>query len=362
LEAAAKVKPSSGAYASIAYQSIRLLNESGRGGEARQKLDELLTVERQRLPRSALNLFLAQRMKLASNLFELLTYAQRVPAGFSYDAGWREGQEDMSQDSEFKKLADGRAFFDIDAATVLNQKLPLEVLKTAVTSNQLPEHLRRDVAQAVWLRAVLLDDEKTASELVPLLKSLVPSMGGYLDAYQEARQPDARKFSAIYAWLKTPGLEPNADAGIGRQTLPLDQQDSFRDNWWCSAALGSLAASTTSDETEDKQQAKAFTASTDVDPPLFLDQSQRAAALREYGRLKNFGAAPNYLSRQVIAWAQKSPNDPRVPEALHLAVKSTRYGCTDKETGAASKAAYQLLHRRYPNSQWAKKTPYWFKD
>jgi hypothetical protein len=50
-----------------------------------------------------------------------------------------------------------------------------------------------------------------------------------------------------------------------------------------------------------------------------------------------------------------------VPEALHLAVKSTRYGCTDKETGRWSKAAFDLLRRKYPNSTWAKQTPYWFK-
>jgi hypothetical protein len=49
-----------------------------------------------------------------------------------------------------------------------------------------------------------------------------------------------------------------------------------------------------------------------------------------------------------------------VPEALHIAVTSTRYGCTDKDTGRWSKAAFQLLHKRYPKSEWAKKTPYWF--
>ena len=37
--------------------------------------------------------------------------------------------------------------------------------------------------------------------------------------------------------------------------------------------------------------------------------------------------APNYLVAQVLAWAKRAPGDPRVPEALHLAVRSTRYGC-----------------------------------
>jgi len=52
--------------------------------------------------------------------------------------------------------------------------------------------------------------------------------------------------------------------------------------------------------------------------------------------------------------------DPRVPEALHLAVRSTRYGCTDDNTTKFSKQAFQLLHKNYPKSEWAAKTKYWF--
>jgi outer membrane protein assembly factor BamD (BamD/ComL family) len=64
----------------------------------------------------------------------------------------------------------------------------------------------------------------------------------------------------------------------------------------------------------------------------------------------------------VIQWANSHPADPRVPEALHLAVKTTRYGCTDKDSARWSKAAFDVLHNKYPNSPWTKKTPYWFKD
>jgi hypothetical protein len=62
----------------------------------------------------------------------------------------------------------------------------------------------------------------------------------------------------------------------------------------------------------------------------------------------------------VIEWSKQNPRDPRVPEALHLAVRATRYGQADPETTNYSRAAYTLLHRRYPGSPWAKKTPYWF--
>ena len=97
-----------------------------------------------------------------------------------------------------------------------------------------------------------------------------------------------------------------------------------------------------------------------VEAPEFLKASKSLAA-RQFAALQALGTAPNYLCRIAIEWTEKNPADPRAPEALHLAVRSTRYGCTDKETGRWSKAAYDLLHRRYPNTAWARNTKYWFK-
>ncbi len=95
-------------------------------------------------------------------------------------------------------------------------------------------------------------------------------------------------------------------------------------------------------------------------PPEFLSSS-RALAASQFAALQALGTAPNYFCRIAIAWTEKNPADPRAPEALHLAVRSTRFGCTDDQTGRWSKAAYDLLHRRYPNTTWAKNTKYWFK-
>ena len=41
-------------------------------------------------------------------------------------------------------------------------------------------------------------------------------------------------------------------------------------------------------------------------------------------------------------------------------VGTTCYGCADERTSALSKQAFQLLHKRYPNSTWAKKTQYYY--
>jgi hypothetical protein len=98
-----------------------------------------------------------------------------------------------------------------------------------------------------------------------------------------------------------------------------------------------------------------------VKPPAFLTAAEGAEAAQESRQLVDLGRAPDYLSKEAIAWAKTHPADPRSPEGLALAARSTRWGCKDKETGRYSKEAFDLLHSRYPKSTWAQETKYWFK-
>ena len=220
-------------------------------------LDDALTKQRGSIPVSAINLLSAQRLRLAADLTDLLTYAQRYPAGYSYNDDERETVVDMKEEeSVIDKSLIGAPLFDLDGTEILNQKLPLSLLKEAAMRGALPKHLRRDLVQATWIRAVLLDDTDAAGELAPTLKSLVPALKPFLDDYVAASQTDEKRFTAIYTWLKFPGMEPVVDAGVGR-TTPLDQQDLFRDNWWCSAAVLPGASSTGEAQTP-KTTASAF--------------------------------------------------------------------------------------------------------
>jgi hypothetical protein len=203
----------------------------------------------------------------------------------------------------------------------------------------------------------MLGDFKTADELVPTLRELVPELTPSLDDYVSATTPQAKKFSALYAWLKFPGLEPVVDIGVGRTTKSIQEQDSYRDNWWCGAAFHPTA-----DEDDSRPDGPTAFTARNTQPLLFLSATEKATAGREWNALSASGAAPNYIAREVIQAANRMADDPRMAEALHLAVKSTRYGCTDKDTGRWSKAAFDVLHRKYPNTTWAKKTPYWFKE
>jgi len=356
LREALAVKSNSPAFASARFQAVRLMMEAGRLDEARVLLDQLLKNNRPQFDSSSWNLLVGERMSLAKTLADFLTYAPKVPAALSFNDDGREIPSEITEVSEGDKALIGKPFFDEDAAKILNTQVPLDVLKEAALSQSVPTHLRRDLVQAVWIRSVLLSDFKTADELVPTLKSLLPAFTRNLDDFASVSQPDAKKFSGLYAWLKFPGIEPVVDVGIGRN-IPLGEQDIYRDNWWCAAAI----TPPTEPVAEDKAEITSFKGST-LTTQSFLTREQSASGVQQWAALRKLGAMPNYLCRQVILWANKNPQDPRVPEALHLAVNSTRHGCTDSETGRWSKAAFDLLHRKYPNTTWAKKTPYWFKE
>jgi hypothetical protein len=354
IEAAAKIKPGSPAFASVAYHSVRLMIEANRKDEARKKLDALLASNAASLPPSSLNLMLALRMKTAINLDEFLKYSLRSPSGVTYDEDGRELPMDADEASdEVKKSPRLRVSWDADAEQALSVMMPLSVLKEAAVSKLLPQHLRRDLAIATWARAALLDDQATALALVPAVETLAPELKQYLEAYASAQDKAEQKFAAVYLMLKFPGVKPNVDASMGRETK-LGEIDSYRDNWWCDYAQVFSSA--------NESAAASAKSKTKFSPPDFLTAAQTSAASNEWKQLAALGTAPNYLCAQAVKWAALKPDDPRAPEALHLAVRATRYGCANKQTGAFSKQAYDTLHRKYPKSEWAQKTKYWFKD
>ena len=347
---ARKADVDSPGYLSLSYHSTRLLIESGARADAREELDRLLTLEQVRSDRSSLNLLLGLRMRLAQDLGEFLEFAQRVPVGM----GWsmESGEHLADWRGALKEDSDGRPFLGDDAVGVLYQRMPLELLALSASNQILAPHLRRRVALAAWARAVLLGRHELGNTLIPTLAKLAPELDSDLAEYAGARTDGARAFAAAALMLKFPGILPYVRAGVGRKT-PVGKIDRFRNNWWCqlgpATALGAYYERFTSSEGPAP------------DFPAFLTEQQREAARSELEILFKIPTGPNYLCEQVTKWAGKNRDDPRVPEALHLAVKSTRLGCTDPETAGHSQQAFALLHRRYPESEWAKKTKYWYR-
>jgi len=197
------------------------------------------------------------------------------------------------------------ALFDSDGAAQANRGLPLSLLQRAAVDVKLPPGLREQLAAAVRVRRILI-------------------AGG--------------PYNGVYEILRTPASKPYVTAGIDRrEAAKAEEIDSYRANWWCSWR---------------REEATSI--------PAWLPDAARAEAVKELAVLQSLPAAPTWLARRAVQLVAASPQDPRNPELLHLAVRATRYGCTDDSNSAASKAAFQALHRLYPKSEWAKRTPYFF--
>jgi hypothetical protein len=84
---------------------------------------------------------------------------------------------------------------------------------------------------------------------------------------------------------------------------------------------------------------------------------RRRAELARLGALKT---ATGVTGDDVLAWAASHPRDPDLPWLLHVVVMSTRGGCLDPDAKTLSRTAWNLLHKRYADSEWADKTPYFY--
>ena len=349
LKASAEVPESSAGRLTTLYYRFRLLAELGRSEQLRDELDELLSGS---MPRVSRNQFRALRMPLARDFDEFLRFAPRTASGW-----WPRGGDPYLPDR-----------IGHDSFRVFNGRLPLTLMEQAARSESIPGPVRKGIVIAAWTRAGLIDEHEIQQRLTPLVKEHWPTLAGELDRFSAATDPLARRWAFLYIALSYPGVQPVLRTATHRDTR-IDRIDNFRDNWWCDMEKGLRSAKASwehymlSDHRRrnSRAQPKPETiADRFEDGPVFLSESERAELKRQIEKLKTIETGPNYLSARAIQWAKEAPDDPRVPEALHLAVRTTRYGCVDDDTSGFSKAAFELLHRRYPNSEWANKTKYWY--
>jgi hypothetical protein len=369
VQAAATIPRNSPAYLTISFHRARLLAQSGNEKAALKIADGVLAmVPSGNLP-STESIFRALRMKFARSLDEFLQFAPRQATVVTLDIDnfdldeqgvWcRGGFQETS--AACRAPASRPTLFDSDAATVLTQGIPTRILAQAASSPRLPESLRRQVAQAAWVRAILLNDQTVARQLAPVLSTLSPDLAPDLKSYLTAND-SSRLFSAIFLILHRPELHPYISAGVGRETPP-GHMDSFHDNWWCSFAAAKDAddwGNYFSRYTQMESPLMSFYYGQKLFYPDFLTEAETKTAESEWAAALKLDTAPNWLASQVLAFAKSNPNDPRVPEALHYVVRATHLGCADSNSPRYSKAAFQLLHYRYPHNPWTAKTPYWY--
>ena len=118
-------------------------------------------------------------------------------------------------------------------------------------------------------------------------------------------------------------------------------------NWWCADTSGNRLHELRREMTTVVRNAR-FSSY----PEPQLEAIRRVPDARTTAATTSFGP-------HVIRYAKDNLDDPRVPRTLHRLVFATRYACYTAP-GDISRAAYTLLHKHFPDSEWADKTPYWF--
>jgi len=367
IAASRAIEAGSPAYYTLAWHRLRLLIGENKQEDARAELDQIL--DGRPLPEGVENLMRYHRMKLARDLDEFARFALRRGEFVMYlpdprtklDATAPPLKSSASFPYDFGAILKWRTelfqpnprYFDTDATAAMSFVMPLPLMAQVAQSDRLPPNMLREVALAVWTRAVLLDDAEIANSVIPTVARHFPQYGAGWKAYQSAATPQQKKIEAALLLLRLPGASPWLSSGLGYPYMR-DVIGLVATRWWEHGDADNQAAPDAQDDVtlcDDCALPLQFAA------PAFLTAEDRERARNEVARLRQLPGAPAYLGAIIIAWANAQPRDPRVPEALHLVVRATRYGEMNTET---SKAAYLLLHNRYRRNPWTSKTPLWF--
>lgn len=335
LAAAGGIDSDSPAYPTVAYHRARLLTALERTGEARDVLDRVLALD---LPSSARNALGTLRLPLAQSIDEFLRDVAQKPVGegFTEHAPW-EGVKDV---------------IPPEAAVVFNRALPLDMLVTAARDTSLPRSVRNQLAVTAWTRAVLLRRDDVAEELVDAVAKAYPVLKEPLARWRKTSGA-RRRFATVDLMIHFPGLSPWVEPLDGRLTEEGDEWKmvvtfhGFKMNWWCRG--------------DSHWEAHTWHPQTELAVPPFAKTKEiRERVAAERNKLLAHNGAAAYMLRGATEWAKARPRDERVAEALSMVIKDTRWTCRDDSTRRAASIAFATLQRLYPDTKWAKETPYWY--
>lgn len=253
--------------------------------------------------------------------------------------------------------------------------LPLNRLIELAEDQSISVDYRVLVARAAFTRALLTEGVARAREVLRVLKPIDAEAAAYLKKFEEAWGEGRSWNLAALAIARMPGM--NLNFGESRRSpkwngaglTEIDTYDHSDANWWCPF---------------DEKYARAtmvegFFGRTipRLDDASFVDVSRRMLAdnpvLRlisdeELSKLSKVPSAPKFLAEQAVFWAKNSGFWSRLigyerglPELLALSVRASRYGCQRAGGhGAYSQAAFKQLHEKFPMSERAKQTRWWF--
>jgi hypothetical protein len=254
--------------------------------------------------------------------------------------------------------------------------LSTDALTRLARRGDLPRQIRARFARVAWTRLYALQ-RAIPRPLDRLMRDLNPEVTGTWTSRPGAR-PNSRPL--LLDVLRSPGLNiviANHQRGSGQSMgysdapglTAIDTFEHSDNNWWCAWQLDrhGLRAATAmydsffaADAGRYHDPLAAAGAPSGLGPLLTSSWLWRARDEPELAALAGIASAPQTLAERAVAWRGQGSRAGQ-DEALALAVRATRYGCQRQGGhGAWSRAAHALLHRRFPGSDAARRTRWWF--
>ena len=254
-----------------------------------------------------------------------------MPRVLTISCGGRRGGSigiaEEEYDDGFGAAAEDSPILASDSVEVFNSSAPITKLVEAAESSRLPEVSRAEMAISAWTRAFMLRDDDAGNHISPMLAKAHRTWASDIEAFRAASGDDKR-FAAAFLIARHADFHPHIWL-------------SFSPDWWRTESLPGGSDRTL--------------------PETVLSPADQTESAKEVQRLHDAGPAQTVLTPIIMSFSMAHPEDPRVPESLHRLVRITRYGCRGvPRNGVISKAAFDLLHNRYPASEWTRQTPYWF--
>jgi hypothetical protein len=257
--------------------------------------------------------------------------------------------------------------------------MPMAKLAELSENKKLSSHAQTELKLVTWTRAILLERYDIADSMATSLKDLIPELSSQFQSYLNEKDQNRKHRFAIYLLIKNPRVKPYIKESYGdyysedlvekSKFEAIDIQDHDGNNWWCSSNKNKLM-----EIANDSLKREVY-----YQWP-FEDHDQMAAKYKplelindeELKKLEQIGGAVSYLPTEVVKWYNdtsllsryRDHQNKLLPEALHLAVRVTRYGCyADGNRGTYSKKAFMTLHKDiFFDKKWKEKTPYWFNS
>jgi hypothetical protein len=324
-KAAAGVAASHPLYQTVQYHLARLAIAEKQLERADKNIHALLAAQGKTMSVATTNRFKALQMVTAPNVDAYLKAALRAP-------------DPVDSGAEIDAPPAPATQTDADFGQSVLRFMSLAELKALLKHPALPAEWKTRLQETTFARALILNDEASALELLDTLAKGRKTTAHLYARYRTAQPGPARRLAGTLILVNTPELNPAVMNKRGGAQF-----------WGCATGAENPAAG-------------------EPAAPRFLSVERLAEAEKEQEILRRLPLRSEYLAPALLEWAGKKQADEEAPKGLHFLIASTRMECPygtakpEKEQLRArySRQAFDMLHKLYPSSDWAKATKYFF--